>query len=267
MDLVTRTVVRDGVRLVCHDLGGPEPPVLLLHGLAGHHGEWDALVRWMAPGHRVIAMDQRGHGASERRPADVSRAAYVANVVAVIDELKLEAPVLVGQSLGGHTAMLVAAAHPERVRALVMVEAGAAGSGPDLPESIGTWLASWPVPFPSLAAAAEFFGGGPAGSGWAAGLEERRDGWWPRFDPSLMVRSLAEISTRSFWREWTRVACPVLVVLAESGFIPPDEAREMARSRPGTAMVTVAEAGHDVHMERPQAVGAAIDGFLRGLRG
>jgi pimeloyl-ACP methyl ester carboxylesterase len=263
---VERTVVSDGVRLVARDFGGPGPPVVFLHGLAGHAGEWDTTAEPMRGRYRVVALDQRGHGASERRPADVSRAAYVADVVAVIGELGLEDAIVVGQSLGGHTAMLVAAARPDLVRALVMVEAGPGGPGPDLPRDIEKWLASWPVPFASRTAAAEFFGGGLAGSGWAAGLEERGDGWWPRFERQLMVRSLLEISRRSFWQEWEQVRCPALVVLAESGFIPAGEAREMARSRPGTVMVAVPGAGHDVHLEKPEMVRTAITDFLKVLR-
>ncbi len=59
-------------------------------------------------------------------------------------------------------------------------------------EITGKWLDSWPTPFPSREAAAAFLGGGPVGAGWAAGLEERDDGFWPRFDRDVTVRSLAE---------------------------------------------------------------------------
>ena len=70
-----RTVVRDGTRLVCRDWGGSGRPVLLLHGLAGHAGEWDVPAQRLSPRYRVVAVDQRGHGARERYPRDVSRAA------------------------------------------------------------------------------------------------------------------------------------------------------------------------------------------------
>jgi pimeloyl-ACP methyl ester carboxylesterase len=168
--------------------------------------------------------------------------------------------------------MLVAAAHPDLVRALVMVEAGPGGPGPDIPHDIEEWLTSWSVPFASPVAAAEFFGGGLAGAGWAAGLEKQTDGWWPRFEPELMVRSVLELSQRSFWREWSQVRCPAVVVLAESGFISVEHAREMTRTRPGTVMVNVPGAGHDVHLEKPETVRTAITDFLTaqrvsGLRG
>lgn len=161
--------------------------------------------------------------------------------------------------------MLAAAARPDLVHALVMIEAGPGGTAEDLPRDIGEWLASWPVPFPSREAAIAFFGGGSVGWGWAAGLEERRDGWWPRFEPDLMVRSVAELSQRSFWPEWRQVTCRALVVLAESGMFSTDTAREIARGRPDTTVVTVPGAGHDVHLEQPEPVRAAITEFLRAL--
>ncbi|GLW09684.1 alpha/beta hydrolase [Microtetraspora sp. NBRC 13810] len=260
-----RAVAGAGVRLTAHVHEGPGTPVVLLHGLAGHAGEWAHAAGWLRERHRVIALDQRGHGASERHPADMSRAAYVADVVSVLDDLGVAEAIVAGQSLGGHTALLTAAAHPDRVGALVLVEAGPGGAGPGHPQVIERWLASWPVPFPSVAAAAEFFGGGPAGAGWAAGLEERAGGWWPRFEPELMVASVAELSRRSYWAEWERVTCPALLVVAETGIIPAEEVREMVRRRPDTTVVRVPGAGHDVHLEQPDAVRAAIAAFLDGV--
>ncbi|GHA74634.1 hypothetical protein GCM10010345_91350 [Streptomyces canarius] len=259
-------VVREGVRLSCRDWGGgPGRPIVLLHGLAGHAGEWDVLARRLSSRYRVVAVDQRGHGASERHPQDVSRAAYVADVIAVVDQLALQQPVLVGQSLGGHTAMLTAAAHPEAVGVLVLVEAGPGGPNPNGPADIGGWLDSWPTPFPSREAAAAFLGGGPVGAGWAAGLEEREGGWRPRFDRDVMVRSLTENARRSFWHEWGQVACPTLVVLAQSSFVPAQEADEMLRQRPATMAMSIPGTGHDLHLEQPGILHTALSDFLQGL--
>ncbi|WP_424217095.1 alpha/beta fold hydrolase (plasmid) [Streptomyces sp. BI20] len=118
-----RVVWRDGTHLSRRDRGGPGRPVVLPHELAGHAGEWDLVAERLAARHRVVAVDQRGHGASERRPEDRSRAAYVADVLAVLDSLDLREPVLVGQSMGGNAALSTAAAHPARAHAPVPVEA------------------------------------------------------------------------------------------------------------------------------------------------
>ncbi|MFF2148038.1 alpha/beta fold hydrolase [Kitasatospora sp. NPDC058190] len=262
MTWTDRTVVREAVRISCRDWGGSGPPVVLLHGLAGHAGEWDALAEELSRRYRVVAVDQRGHGASERRPGDVSRAAYVADVVAVIGQLGLRRPVLVGQSLGGHTAMLTAAAHPDLPRALVLVEAGPGGPSPHVQAEIGAALDAWPTPFPSRRAAVEFFGGGAVGEGWAAGLEERDGGWWPSFDRDVMVDALTENARCSFWDEWTSITCPTLVVLGQSGIIPANETEAMLRRRPGTVAVSVSGAGHDVHLEHPEILRQMLQDFL-----
>ncbi|MFE5581386.1 alpha/beta fold hydrolase [Kitasatospora sp. NPDC056531] len=255
-------VVREGVRVSCRDWGGSGPPVVLLHGLAGHAGEWDTLARNLSRRHRVVAVDQRGHGASERRPGDVSRAAYVADAVAVVERLDLHRPVLVGQSLGGHTAMLTAAAHPDLLGGLVLVEAGPGGPNPNVRAEIGAALDAWPTPFPSRGAAVEFFGGGAVGEGWAAGLEERDGGWRPRFDRDVMVEALTENARRSFWDEWTSIACPTLVILGQSGIIPPHETEAMLQRHPGAVALSVPGAGHDVHLEHPEVLCRVLQEFL-----
>jgi pimeloyl-ACP methyl ester carboxylesterase len=66
---------RDGVRLAGIDFGGDGEPVLLLHGLAGYAGEWAQTAGWLTGRARVVALDARGHGNSERFPADVGRGA------------------------------------------------------------------------------------------------------------------------------------------------------------------------------------------------
>ncbi|MFJ5924872.1 alpha/beta fold hydrolase [Kitasatospora sp. NPDC092948] len=261
-----RTVAGPGVELHCRDWAGAADarPVLLLHGLAGHAGEWDALAAALAPAHRVVAVDQRGHGRSTRRPADLGRDAYVADALAVADALGLERPLLVGQSLGGHTALLAAAAHPGRFAGVVLVEA-AAGASPGAPAEIGSMLAAWPVPFPERASAVRFFGGGPLGEVWADGLERRADGWWPQFDTDVMVASLAELAVREHWDDWTAAAhCPALLVLGQHGVVPAADTDRMLTLRPDVHAASLPGAGHDVHLEHPAELHRLVAEFLHG---
>ncbi|GAA3084153.1 alpha/beta fold hydrolase [Streptosporangium carneum] len=266
MEETAREVVTgDGVRLVCRDGGGPGPAVVLLHGLAGASSEWRAVADLLGPEWRTVAVDQRGHGDSERRPADVSRAAHVADVVEVIGALRLGPVALVGQSLGGNTALLVAAAAPDLVRGLVLVEAGPGRPDPAAPGEIGGWLDSWPVPFPDRERAADFLGGGSVGRGWASGLVETDEGLWPRFDREVVVASLTAACERSYWDEWRRIRCPALVVLGERGIVGVGESDRMRDLRPDIPIAVVAGAGHDLHLEDPRALHERMAGFLRGL--
>ncbi|WP_262388102.1 alpha/beta fold hydrolase [Streptomyces parvus] len=256
------------VRLFCTDHGGDGPPLLLLHGLAGHCGEWEALAARFAATHRVIAFDARGSGQSTRRPGDVTRAAHVRDVRAVAHWFGLagQDTVLVGQSMGGLTALLTAAAHPEVCRALVLIEAGPAGPSPELPEQIGRWLDSWPVPFPDMEAAEAFFGGGPAGRAWAAGLAPGPGGLHPRVDRDVMVATVQENAHRDYWDAWDRVRCPVLVLRGENGTMKPGEADRMRDRHPATRIAVIPGAGHDAHLDNTQAVYGEMAHYLRDLR-
>lgn len=264
---------RDGTRLACLDFGGPAgaPAVLFLHGLAGHAGEWSETAGWLTATHRVLALDGRGHGRSERAPADVSLDARVADVAFAIEQLGLGPVVLVGQSLGGHLAIVVAARHPKLVRGLVVADACPAGHGGAEAAArnaaqVRASLARWPVPFPTREAAVAHFGGPSLfADAWAAGLEQREDGWHPAFELDVMERMLREAVADDRWDEWERIRCPALVVRAGAGMIPVEHAEAMPARLPGTTYVELDGAAHDLHLDRPAAWRAALESFLARL--
>jgi pimeloyl-ACP methyl ester carboxylesterase len=266
-------LTRDGVRLCVRDFGGAGPPVLLLHGLAGHAEEWAQTASWLTRGHRVVAPDARGHGRSERVPADVSRGAVVDDAAFVVEELRLGPVVVVGQSLGGLTAMSLAARRAELARGLVVVDASPPDGGDDPQDAaraIGAALRTWPVPFASREDAIAFFGrrfgGGLVADAWTRSLERRRDGWWPRFDVDVVARMLAEAGAEPGWREWERIACPTLVVRAGNGLVDAEVAARMVQRLPGALLAEITDAAHDVHLDRPDEWRMALTGFLRSLR-
>lgn len=237
------------------------PLAVFLHGLAGYAGEWAEVASALQPDLRIIAFDQRGHGYSSRRPNDLSRSACVADAVAVIERYaSSRRPVfLVGQSLGGHTAMLVAARHPELVARLVMVEASPQGPTAIGVERARRWFLQWPRPLRSLESAVDFFG--PAAPAWLAGLERRSDGWWPRFDQDIML-AVMEAPAGAWWREWDAVGCPTLLVRGQSGWMSAQDVTRMQRSGPGASVATVSGAGHDVHLDAPADLARLISTFL-----
>lgn len=234
---------------------------MLVHGLAGHAGEWDGTAAWLTAMHRVVAPDARGHGRSERRPGSVSRAACVDDLARWIELLGLAPAVLIGQSLGAHTAFLLAARRPELVRALVVAEA-TPEADPDGPATVEAWLRSWPVPFAGRDDALAFFGDTTWGRAWADGLERRDGVLRPAFDADVMVAALAETAERSYWDEWRRVTCPALVVRAGDDGVPEELVERMAAEAPLARSAVVADAGHDLHLYQPERWREVVEGFL-----
>jgi pimeloyl-ACP methyl ester carboxylesterase len=112
-----------GVRLRATRWPGEGVPVLLLHGLASSRRFWDLVVPGLA-GLRVVALDQRGHGDSERPSGPYDGATVAADALTALDALGLSRAVVVGHSWGASTALRLAATAPERVLAVVAVDGG-----------------------------------------------------------------------------------------------------------------------------------------------
>jgi pimeloyl-ACP methyl ester carboxylesterase len=234
--------------------GGEGDLVVLLHGLAGSAAEMVPLGR--ALGRRFIALDQRGHGFSTRRPSDLSRPAFVDDVLAVIGD---EPAWLVGQSMGAHTAMLVAAAR--EVNGLVMISGGVGGSTDDYPKALGEWFASWPVPFADEAAAIAFLGDKPITRAWLDDFERRPDGLRPRFDADILEAIMRPVADAARWDAWERISAPTLLIRGEQDDADPVEIERMGRR---ARVETVAGAGHDVHLEKRELTARLIRDFIDG---
>ncbi|MCW2607118.1 MAG: alpha/beta hydrolase fold containing protein [Frankiales bacterium] len=111
------------VRLRATRWPGAGVPVLLLHGLASTRRFWDLVVPGLA-GLPVLALDQRGHGDSDRPDGPYDGATVVRDALLALDALGLSRAVVVGHSWGGWTALRLAAEAPERVLAVVAVDGG-----------------------------------------------------------------------------------------------------------------------------------------------
>lgn len=113
-----------GGRLATYRFGSAEPVVLAVHGITSTSRAWVAVARQLQDTCSLAAPDLRGRGASNGLPGPYGVAAYVRDLLAVLDRLELERPLLVGHSLGAYIVARLAADHPERARAVVLVDGG-----------------------------------------------------------------------------------------------------------------------------------------------
>jgi pimeloyl-ACP methyl ester carboxylesterase len=117
----------NGLSLHYLDWGGEDPVrAIALHGFALNCHSWDEVAPGLLRRVRLLAFDQRGHGLSDRAPSveDYSRDAMVADLEEIVRALELDRPVIIGHSMGGMNALTFAGRHPDRVRALVLVDVG-----------------------------------------------------------------------------------------------------------------------------------------------
>ncbi|MGC4072611.1 MAG: alpha/beta fold hydrolase [Nibricoccus sp.] len=110
------------VQLFHRDLGGAgKPPLVVLHGMLGSSRNWQSTGADLAAYYHVWALDLRNHGRS-LHDAGMNYAVMVADVLAWMDAQELKKVSLMGHSMGGKVAMLLACRHPERVDRLVVVD-------------------------------------------------------------------------------------------------------------------------------------------------
>ncbi|SER18039.1 alpha/beta fold hydrolase [Microlunatus flavus] len=152
--------------------GGSGSPVLLVHGFPETWWVFHRLIPWLAPSHRVVAVDLPGFGDSGRGPGDLTSAAVAEDLHALVAALGLGPVHLLGQDIAGGTVFRLAATHPDDVRSLVAVETTLPGFGFEALADVGHG-GVWHIGVLASRGAADFVFGG----------RERRyleEVWFPR---------------------------------------------------------------------------------------
>ncbi len=269
------------------------PRLFLLHGWMDVAASFQFLVDALAHEWCVIAPDLRGFGGSSWNPLGYWFADYIADLDALLDHYAPgEAVRVVGHSLGANVAMHYAGARPDRVAELVALDGFGipAESAEQAPDKLAAWLDALADP-PSLASYADFDAvarrltrNDPRLAADRAAFLARQ---WAKADDQGRVRLTADprhklpfptvYRLEEVFAVWGRIRARVLWVAGEDSHIPrwldrhPEgEAatdslagvrRRMARV-PGATLVTIADAGHMLHHDQPQAVATAIERFL-----
>ncbi|WP_107470649.1 alpha/beta fold hydrolase [Streptomyces sp. ERV7] len=246
----------DQRRLSFVDFGGPGLPLLAFHGHYNEASVFAPLAEALAPQWRVIALDQRGHGESDRAPS-YQRSEYGADIAAFHRHLGLGPVAVLGHSLGGVNAYQYAVRHADRVTALIVEDVGAVV---DADWSLTTQL---PRRAPSRRALASALG--PLAPYLECTFRQFGDGWGFSFDIKDTVLS-HEALTGDYWGDWEAVPCPTLLIRGrDSVVLASDHAREMIARRAGQAELVELPAGHVVHCDAPDEFAAAVRTFLSQL--
>lgn len=242
----------NGIRLHVEEQG-EGPALVLLHGTGTSGRVWDAQVADLARDHRMFAVDSRGCGRSDRPAEGNDIAGNTADVLAVIDALGLDRPVVVGSSVGAVFAIEAALAAPDRIGGIVSID----GPGYWPAVSLGEKLVE-------VAAATDR----------AAQFADWVPTWYsPAAPPELIASTLRQILESSEHvdelfadgasydpRERIReLAVPVLFLHgALDASIPSEVSRVLASLAPQGTFRLIEGAGHMPHQERPEAVNAAL---------
>ena len=245
-----------------YQVSGSGTPILFSNSLGTDLRIWDAVVEMLGDGVRTIRYDTRGHGLSEHGDAPSTIAGYAADAAGLLDFLEVETTVVCGLSVGGMIAISLAAAHPDRVRGLILC---------DTAPRIGT-DEMWNERIRSIAEDGLEAHVGPILERWFSRefRENQRDqlaGW-----RAMLVRTpkdgylavCAAIRDGDLSAEASAIGRPALCICGgEDAATPPALVREMAALIAESDFLLIDRAGHLPCIEQPAKMTAAIQAFLK----
>jgi pimeloyl-ACP methyl ester carboxylesterase len=115
-------LIRDGVALAYQEVGRGDPPLLLVHCWTCDHTFLAPQAQYFSKRHRVVSVDLRGHGESDKPEQAYTVAGFADDLLWLCEQLAVTRPVVIGHSMGGNVALDLAAQHPDFPAAIVMID-------------------------------------------------------------------------------------------------------------------------------------------------
>lgn len=250
-------LVRDGVALH-YEVAGEGPALLLTHGYSATSAMWRGQVEALSKRFRLITWDMRGHGRSDypEDPAAYSEAATVADMAAILDEVGAKTAIIGGLSLGGYMSLAFHLAHPERTRALLIID-----TGPGFKSDQAR--AGWNETALETGRRYETEGlGRLQGGSVEMRTAEHRDAR----GLALAARGMLAQRDARVIESLPHIAVPALVLVGADDRPFLNATDYMAGKIPGAEKVVIPAAGHAANIDQPAAFNGAVLDFL-GRRG
>jgi len=268
------TVQAGGVRLHYTESGRGDP-VLFVNGLGADLTVWSMQMANLARDHRVVLYDHRGTGLSDRPADGYGMESLADDAAGLLEALSIPSAHLVGHSMGGLIAQLVALRHPERVRSLVL-----AATSVRAPRMAHVGLHLWPDVLEKVGV--EAFVDLMIAQNYSHGYVEnnyryvlmlrqlliRRMQEVP-VDPEVLRRKIRAILALDTEAELRRIAAPALVLAGGQDIVfPPQLVAALHRGLPRSEFAVLEESAHNLMLETPAAFNARVRSFLeRNARG
>ena len=248
-------------------------PVLFIHGLSYFSYDWVGFGSALCTDREGAAMDMRGFGdSSQSRERDYTVETMASDIGNVLDGLGWRQAIVVAHSMGGRSATCFSAGHPDRVKALVLVD-WSPENAPEGSRRVATTVANTPDSFASIDAAIQYFGADPGNATtrqrYEAYMEPVPGGYRLKRDDFFRQQFRHQIATGEkashgvdLWDLLSRVAAPCLVLRGSRSDLFAAATVPKVRQANSSIQVQEIEAGHDVAGDNPKAALAAIRQFI-----
>jgi len=273
----------DGVEIQLAIWEGMGKPILCIHGITANCRCWDVIASALARRHRVLAMDLRGRGFSDKPSTGYSMENHVRDIHCLLDDIGLDSAVLIGHSLGAYISLAFAAQHRERAEGLILMDGGGQltqNQWDDISIAIKPSLDRLGQVFPSFDVYVEVMKQAPFLQPWSPAIEgyfryeveEVEGGVRSRIQPAHIQEeagNIRQVNTTAFY---PMVSCPVLILRATEGILSHDDVvlpeaavQRMVRDIPNAKRVDIKGTNHFSILFQPnEARDRSILRFLSG---
>jgi len=249
-----------------YESSGQGEPLFFIHGLGSSIRDWENQLPYFAEHYRVVALDLRGHGKSDKPPGPYSSQLFANDIAELIRSLDIAPAHIVGLSLGGFIACQLAADHIGLVRSLVVVN-----SVPGLPRdkfrdrlriTSTLSLRRIIVRFLGMRALGRFLGKKLFPRVEQMKLRQTFIERWAENDKQAYLSSLATVSGWDLEDRLGSITCPTCLISGEHDFFPLALKRDYVEKMPDARLVVIPNSGHATPMDEPERFNAAVMDFL-----
>ena len=256
----------DGCQLHYEDYGHGTP-VLLIHGLGSSTLDWEFQIPVLSAHYRVLALDVRGHGRSDKPRERYRMADFADDVAALIEHLQLPPVHLVGISMGGMIGFQLGVDQPHLLRSLTIVNSAPEVKAHNLRERLEIakrWLLARLLPLETLAKAlGKLLFPRPEQAELRRKVEQR----WPRNDKRAYLASLDAIIGWGVRERLQRITCPTLVISADRDYTPIEHKQAYVTELPDARLQVIDNSRHATPLDQPQRFNTVLLDFLAEVDG
>jgi 3-oxoadipate enol-lactonase len=230
---------------------GQGAPLLLMHGLGSSCQDWEYQIPALAAHYRVIVMDIRGHGRSDKPRERYTIAGFSADVEALIDHLQLGPVHFVGLSMGGMIGFQLAVDHPHLLKSLCIVN-----SGPQVKiqsaSDVLQWAKRWGLGrLLSMSTIGKGLGQNLFPKPEQADLRRKIAERWGQNDKRAYLASFDAIVGWGVQERLGRITCPTLIISADRDYTPVAIKQAYVELIPNARLVVIHDSRHATPLDKP----------------
>ena len=252
----------NGIQIHYTRTGGSKPPIILLHGLNANGACWTTQARALEGEYDVIMPDARGHGKSSVPNYGYRYEDHANDVVGLIKALGIPAPILIGHSMGGMTAAVVASHNPKLLRGLVLADPSfispkfqrevrdsdvADQHRRTLNKSFNEVVAEARIRHPDRS------------------LDILEQNARAQLQTSMSAFDVLTPPYPDYMQLVSAIDVPSLLVVGDAGVVSLSVAAELQRLNPRFQVEQISKAGHGLHYDQPESFAAVVKSFLRSI--